>query len=172
MRHFIEDGLKVLPLTRKRQNELKTSLVSHSNQKITIVKKDYKGLYFVADKKTININISLNIMRFPVNYPPPITVGDEFQDVNQVDALKVVRPVDVRTRPAMFRQYAGNQKQDTGLVRARMEQAPKKGEAPDRRKMCRRIYHKPVILDTRSGKDRRAQSRRDEDIATHIAILG
>ena len=111
-------------------------------------------------------------MRFPVNFPPPITVGDEFQDVNQVDALTVVRPVDVHTRPAMFRPYAGNKNEDAGLVRARMDQAPKKGGAPDRRLMCRRIYHKPVILDTRSGKDRRAQSRRDEDIATHIAIKG
>jgi hypothetical protein len=40
----------------------------------------------------------------------------------------------------------------------------------DRRKMCRRIYNVPVMLDTRSGTDRRGESRRDVDIATHITI--
>lgn len=39
----------------------------------------------------------------------------------------------------------------------------------DRRKMCRRIYHIPVMLDTRSGLDRRQEVRRPDDPLTHIA---
>ncbi len=47
------------------------------------------------------------------------------------------------------------------------------GEEPerigeDRRKMCRRIHHLPVILDTRSGLDRRGGARRDKDERTSI----
>lgn len=39
----------------------------------------------------------------------------------------------------------------------------------DRRKMCRRIYHIPVLLDTRSGEERRKANRRLGDPLTHIA---
>lgn len=38
----------------------------------------------------------------------------------------------------------------------------------DRRKMCRRIYHFPVLLDTRSGIERRKESRRDGDPVAHM----
>lgn len=38
----------------------------------------------------------------------------------------------------------------------------------DRRKMCRRIYHIPVMLDTRSGIERRKDSRREGDPVAHM----
>ncbi|MDD5366540.1 MAG: hypothetical protein PHR30_14480 [Gallionellaceae bacterium] len=38
----------------------------------------------------------------------------------------------------------------------------------DRRMMCRRIYHIPVMLDTRSGLERRKEARRPDDRLTHI----
>ncbi len=38
----------------------------------------------------------------------------------------------------------------------------------DRRKLCRRIYHITVWLDTRSGIERRKQSRRDGDPVAHM----
>jgi hypothetical protein len=39
----------------------------------------------------------------------------------------------------------------------------------DRRKLCRRLYQEPVMLDTRTGKERRKDGRRQEDTPTHFA---
>lgn len=110
-------------------------------------------------------------MRFPVSWPPIITAGEDLRDIPPVNALTVVHRVDERTRPSVFRRGLGRDRSVLQQKRPRsVETRSDKEVAPDRRMMCRRIYHLPVMLDTRSGTDRRQHSRRDEEIAIHIAI--
>ena len=109
-------------------------------------------------------------MQFPVNWSKRVTMKEELRDIQKVDAPASARAVAKRSEPRVFRQDSGPQRTDAERVRA--EQRRDRGIEQERRKVCRRLYNKPVMLDTRSGKDRREQSRRDEDITTNIAILG
>ena len=109
-------------------------------------------------------------MRFPVSLPPIVTPGEDLRDIQPVTALTVVRRVADRARPTIVRVGFGRNR---GVLQQRIygeESAPVRGSKTDRRKMCRRIYHTPVMLDTRSGKDRRQGSRREEEPAMHIVI--
>ena len=110
-------------------------------------------------------------MRFPTTIPPPIIVGDEAPEIPGVDELTVARPVARRDHTSFVQERIDKPRPN---IRApNMRRAVPRPESvidQDRRKMCRRIYNKPVMLDTRSGKDRRGERRREVDIATNITI--
>ena len=110
-------------------------------------------------------------MRFPVNLPPVITVSEELRDIPAVNALTVARPIGERTIPYVVRNDPEHGHSILQQPRPRNFGArSSKDKVSDRRLMCRRIYSVSVILDTRSGKDRRQRNRREEEIAHHIAI--
>lgn len=144
----------------------------HSAHDILIFLVSYhKVLRADADTLINATTYQAHIMRFPVSLPPVITVGEDSRDIPPVNELTVARPIAERSRTFVFRHGAGP-------VRGVLQHTnPRSGEArldkeiaPDRRMLCRRIYHLPVMLDTRSGIDRRQHCRRDKEIATHIVI--
>jgi hypothetical protein len=101
-------------------------------------------------------------MRLPVDpIQPPNTVVDA-TEVTPYAAINPVRRVgqDVRVpEPLLHRQTEP----------APVERQPDiERLSEDRRKMCRRIYHLPVMLDTRSGIERRKENRRDSDPVAHM----
>ena len=111
------------------------------------------------------------IMRFPTTIPPPIIVGEDAPEILTVDELTVARPIARRNHPAFVQERIDKPHPDKRAQTIRRSvPRPKSIIEQDRRKMCRRIYNKPVMLDTRSGKDRRGERRRDKDIASHITI--
>lgn len=100
-------------------------------------------------------------MRFPNDTIPAATPAVDATEVAPKAAIRPVRPVGVGTRAASV-QVGGGPVPEVG---AHVEVVR---EQEDRRKMCRRIYHIPVLLDTRSGEERRKSERRDMDEVTHI----
>jgi hypothetical protein len=100
-------------------------------------------------------------MRFPNDTMPPATAPVDATELSQPTAVRAVRRVGEGTRAALV-QVGG------GPVPAVTEREERPRELEDRRKMCRRIYHVPVLLDTRSGEERRRSERRELDEVTHI----
>ncbi|MDX8399543.1 MAG: hypothetical protein R8K20_04780 [Gallionellaceae bacterium] len=49
-------------------------------------------------------------------------------------------------------------------------QAPPNVPVEDRRKACRRVSHQAVLIELRSGVDRRHHNLREGDVADHIDI--
>ncbi|TCJ14647.1 hypothetical protein EZJ19_09365 [Parasulfuritortus cantonensis] len=101
-------------------------------------------------------------MRFPSDSvpPPPAAV-----DATEVTAKAAVKPVPrIGTGPGGPLPQGGGSAAAEALPREFYERAEN-----DRRRMCRRLYHVPVMLDTRSGEERRKQARRTEDPPSHIA---
>lgn len=101
-------------------------------------------------------------MRFPTDTVP--------NEVAPVDATEVGPSAGVGAARRLSEGERGVAAPLPGLVqnddeskRAYYERAEN-----DRRKMCRRIYHLPVLLDTRSGEERRKANRRRGDPLTHI----
>lgn len=41
----------------------------------------------------------------------------------------------------------------------------------DRRKVCQRILHKPVLVELRSGINRRRHNLREDDMIEHVSLL-
>lgn len=101
-------------------------------------------------------------MRFPNEpFAPAPPVADP-TEVGAKAAVAPARRVGDGTRGVAV-QMAGPIPGEAGARQAYYER-----EENDRRKMCRRIYHIPVLLDTRSGEDRRKDTRRRDDTLTHI----
>lgn len=100
-------------------------------------------------------------MRFPNETIPAAVPAIDTIEVTPKTAVSPVRRIGDGSRGASA-QPGGREEVDEG----RREFYQREGE--DRRKMCRRIYHIPVMLDTRSGEERRKETRRPDDPLTHM----
>lgn len=102
-------------------------------------------------------------MRFPNETLPTAVPAVDPTEVSANAAVAPVRRVGNGTRGV------------SAQVGSQIPVGPEDGHAyyereeNERRKMCRRIYHLPVLLDTRSGEERRKETRRLGDKSTHIA---
>jgi hypothetical protein len=103
-------------------------------------------------------------MRFPNETFPNAVQPVDATDVTAKAAVGAVRRIGDGTRGSSAQAGGHHAVEEAG---ARHEDLLRVGE--DRRVLCRRIYHLPVLLDTRSGEDRRKETRRPDDVATHIA---
>jgi len=103
-------------------------------------------------------------MRFPIDPPPPIGVTDDPYEIQEKAALTPTRPVGPRTQPPLALRQ---QRQATRPAPPRpSEYRPRAAE--DRRTLDRRVSNQPVLVDTRSGLDRRKGKRRGDDPTTRI----
>ncbi len=105
-------------------------------------------------------------MRIPDVAPPVvIPVAEELPGVEPGAAIAASRRVAVNPAATLLLPAVSERTEEE---KARAQEAYERtGE--DRRKMCRRIYKMEPLLDTRSGKDRRKETRREEDPLTHIS---
>lgn len=101
-------------------------------------------------------------MRFPNDTVPTVVPLVDATEISPKTAVSPVRRVGDGTRGSSV-QIGGHHAVDE----AQREFYDR--EENDRRMMCRRIYHIPVMLDTRSGLERRKEARRPDDRLTHIA---
>ena len=104
-------------------------------------------------------------MKFvPSISPPRITgVGGRLM-VNRITAVKAAQPVQSRTLPPL-------------VVPPHTEHMPQESERRhdphlqgERRVYCRRVQHLPVLVEFRSGLDRRHHSQREGDRVEHVDI--
>lgn len=99
-------------------------------------------------------------MRFPNDtLPPPVAPVDP-TEVSPKASVHAVRRIGEGTRGSAAQ--VGGQR-----VTERGGRAYYRREEVERRLMCRRIYHLPVLLDTRT-EERRKDSRRPDDILNHM----
>lgn len=101
-------------------------------------------------------------MRFPNDAVPPAKPATEPTEIGEPAAVSPVRPIRTGIRGAFIEPRARQGSAEGELSRF----AERQGE--DRRKVSRRLHQVPVMLDTRGGRDRRKDARRDGDVLSHL----
>lgn len=109
-------------------------------------------------------------MRYVPSLPPPTLTGLGTREVRGVMRARPIRPTRVRSNPEA--------NVDIGPTHELRPEAPPVAPIPEvehrvvhpeeRRVACRRVAHQPVLLDLRSGLDRRHHKMRGSDLTEHI----
>lgn len=108
-------------------------------------------------------------MQYVPSLTPPVTAPETGPEVKALAGVKRAKPVQARTLPPLVVQ-----------PHARYEAPPEaagneeKRHDPhvygERRTYCRRIEHLPILVELRSGIDRRRHNQRAGDIAEHVDV--
>lgn len=108
-------------------------------------------------------------MQYVPSLPSPVTAPETGPEVKALAGIKRAKPVQERTLPPLVVQ-----------PHARYEAPPEVAENEEkrhdphvhgeRRLYCRRLEHLPMLVELRSGKDRRRHNQRAGDITEHIDI--
>ena len=103
-------------------------------------------------------------MRF-VSSLPPVTTSPNTREVGGLTRIHAVKPVpsDEQAVPTVQQQTA--RQEPVPPVKQQYQRAE---PFEDRRKTCRRVSHQPVLVDLRSGPDRRRHNLRADDLIDHI----
>lgn len=103
-------------------------------------------------------------MRYVQSLPPIVEPAPDSGATRGIAHTAPVRPVSERSLPPLvFRQHT--QQQATPALNRQV--VPHSADN-DRRKFCRRIRNDPVLLELRSGQDRRRRNQRRGDLTTAI----
>lgn len=94
--------------------------------------------------------------------PPPIIQSPERGEVKALTAVYEVKPVAEEDRA---RQETPLHHQDEHLAPRQHQQ---RRFTQDRRIMCRRVLKQAVLIELRSGVDRRKAEQRDGEVRFHI----
>ena len=103
-------------------------------------------------------------MRYVSSIPPP----PKSPNTRQVGGLTAVRSVKA---VQLLEQTVPNVEQQTvqqEAARLAEKQRRSEGQFVDRRKVCRRVTQLPVLVELRSGVERRRRSQREGDPVDHI----
>lgn len=107
-------------------------------------------------------------MKIAPDPPAPVPVAENALEVKVLAGIKPSRPVQERTLPPLVVQPSQREgKQDTADQPERRYEPHIHGE---RRTYCRRIEHLPILIELRSGIDRRRHNQRKVDIVEHIDV--
>lgn len=104
-------------------------------------------------------------MRLPADNIPVTTVTENRYEIHQPDAATAVRPVapHAAATQVYFPKRKPREKGQSG--QSAREQAEEKRAGEDRRQTGRRADAETIILDTRTGLDRRTKLRRAGDVS-------
>ncbi len=97
---------------------------------------------------------------------PPLAEVPESTTIKELYRSQPVRPVKERLFPARIAEYYPQQESDTEATHEPL--AEEKRLAEERRLICRRITPEDLLLETRSGIERRKKNRRHGDNATAV----
>lgn len=103
-------------------------------------------------------------MRYVTSIPPAAT-SPNTRHVMGLSAAQAVKPVQPRERPDSYVEH-----QENAYRVERPPQPQPNVPVEDRRKACRRVRHQQVLIELRSGIDRRHHNLREGDVAEHIDI--
>ncbi len=105
-------------------------------------------------------------MKFVPSLTPNKVVAKSDMEVEALAAVSPVKSFQPRTLPlAVLHEAEGR---EPSGVSARHERQHIGRLAGERRKFCRRIEHLAVLLELRSGIERRQHSQRDDDPIEHV----
>lgn len=108
-------------------------------------------------------------MKYVPSLPPLVTGTGTRPDVAALAGIRRVNPVRARTSPPLIvQQHVRHEtdRQDAANEERRHDPHPQ-GE---RRTYCRRTEHHPVLIELRSGRERRRHNQRAVDVAEHIDV--
>jgi hypothetical protein len=103
-------------------------------------------------------------MRY-VSSLPPVTTGPNTRQVGGLMRIHAVKPIQTgeQTVPTVENKTAKLEPEPlVGQLRQRAE------PFEDRRKACRRVSRQTVLVELRSGPDRRRRNLRENDLVDHI----
>jgi hypothetical protein len=105
-------------------------------------------------------------MKYVPSLPPPLTGAVDRYEWRALPRVQATHPVQPRSLPPLVFQRRRREP-----LRAAVEQ-PERRHDPhvngERRSYCRRTEHLPVLLELRSGIDRRRHAQRATDHAEHV----
>jgi hypothetical protein len=97
---------------------------------------------------------------------PPVTTGpDDTRQVGGLTATHAVKPVAPVNQPAA---NAGQRAAHQVQARPDAPSYQRTETHADRRKICRRVIQQPVLVELRSGIERRRRRTRAGDMIDHI----
>jgi hypothetical protein len=108
-------------------------------------------------------------MHFPDSKLPPLAPVTDRTEITPKSPISPTRKVVPGFQDVLDEgggQFHHPHQADTVAPAVSHEVQPYAGA--DRRMMCRRIRHVPVLLDTRSGEERRRHEMPDERLPTHM----
>ena len=100
-------------------------------------------------------------MRIDSQLPPIITVKDR-REVKGLTAVFAIKPVAEEERAPQETETHHD------VEHTPPYQTEQRGYEVDRRKICRRVSKQAVLIELRSGVDRRRVDQRDGDVRIHI----
>jgi hypothetical protein len=103
-------------------------------------------------------------MRF-VSSLPPLTTSPNTRQVRGLTRVQAVKPVPVGEEAVP---NVGQQAPRQGPMPPVRQQYQRTEPFEDRRKICRRVSHQSVLVELRSGIERRRQRTRTGDLIDHI----
>ena len=109
-------------------------------------------------------------MKFAPDLPAPQPVEGNALEVKALAGIKPSRPVQERSLPPLIVQPRATREAEADTV----EQQERRYEPHihgERRTYCRRIEHLPVLIELRSGIERRKHNQREGDIVEHIDVV-
>lgn len=99
-------------------------------------------------------------MRLPVDINPPVAITENRYQIRQPDSVNAVKAIapNASSRQGYYRKrdQKSGQGSSQGSGQGNSQQATEEQLAEERRNTDRRVGAAPVILDTRTGQDRRA----------------
>ena len=101
-------------------------------------------------------------MRYVSSIPPPVKSPNTRQ-VGGLTAIRSVKAVQLQ-EPVVDQRTA--QQEAVRLEEERQRRS--EGQFVDRRMVCRRVTQRPVLVELRSGIERRRRSQREGDPVDHI----
>jgi hypothetical protein len=103
-----------------------------------------------------------------MRYVPSIsstTTSPDTRPVRGLSATHAVKPVHPREQPVpIIEQHAAHRE----AAQPAGQQPRRDAVTGERRKVCRRVSHQPVLVEFRSGVDRRRHNLRAGDVVEHI----
>ncbi len=108
-------------------------------------------------------------MKIAPDLPAPRLVTENSLEVKALAGVKPSRPVQERSLPPLVVQPHTQREGEADSV----EQPERRYEPHvhgERRTYCRRIEHLPVLIELRSGIERRRHNQREGDTVEHIDV--
>ena len=108
-------------------------------------------------------------MKYVPSISPPVTSTGTGLEVQALAGIKRAKPVQARTLPPLVVQpHARHEAPPEAIANEEKRHDPHvHGE---RRTYCRRTEHLPILVELRSGMERRRHNQRASDMTEHIDI--
>jgi len=108
-------------------------------------------------------------MKYVPSLTSPVTSPTTGMEVRALAGIKRSKPVQARTLPPLVVQPHVRHEASSG-VSEKEERRYDPLAHGERRSYCRRIEHRPVLIELRSSIERRRHNQRAGDITEHIDV--